>query len=152
MSVTQVFHGIDLRSKLLFILIFVILQAGALCFAYWVYLDATERTSDSAVVWAIGSLSVPLLPLGYLLYRHRIGGRSEPASRRERVAGTLGLAVVCGFIAAGILTPPDAFVQIVYLLAYLFAALPVSYWLVWRSGYARLRRRVGLVHDDEQRR
>lgn len=151
MSVMQVFHGVGLRSKILFISTILLLQAGVLCFAYWVYLDATERTSDSAVVWAIGSLSVPLLPLGYLLYRHRIGGRPEPASRRERVVGTLGLAVVSGFIAASMLTPPDPFIQAVYLPVYLSAALPVSYWLVWRHGYARLRRRIGLVHDDEQR-
>lgn len=150
MSVMQVFHGISFRSKFLFILTVLILQAGVLCFAYWVYLDATERTSDSAVVWAIASLSVPLLPLGYLLYRHRIGGRPEPASRRERVVGTLGLAVVSGFVVGAQLSPPDP-IQIVYFPVYLFAVSPVSYWLVWRGGYARLRRRIGLVHEDERR-
>lgn len=151
MSVAQVFHGVSLRSKLLFIGTILLLQAGGLCFAYWVYLDATERTSDSAVAWAIGSLTVPLLPLGYLLYRHRIGGRPEPASRRERVVGTLGLAVVSGLVVEAQFAPPDPFTQIVHLPVAVFAAVPVSYWLVWRSGYARLRRRIGLVHEDEQR-
>lgn len=152
MSVMKVFHGVGLRSKLLFIGAVLLLQAGGLCFVYWVYLDATERTSDSAVTWALGSLAVPFLPLGYLLYRHRIGGRPEPASRRERVVGTLGLAVVSGFVIEAQFAPPDPFTQIVHLPIAVFVALPVSYWLVWRGGYARLRRRIGLVHDDEQRR
>lgn len=116
----------------------------------WIYADAIARGSDSALSWAIGSVATLFLTGVYLLYRHRIGGRTDPASRQERIAGTVVVAQVVGLGVAVQLPPPDPFTQVMYLPLFVIAGLIPGYWLVWQHGYARLRRRVGVVHDDEQ--
>ena len=123
---------------------------------YWVHLDAGKRGSDASLLWAVGCVVVPPLVFGYLLYRSEMGGRTEPAGVTERTVGTF----VVGHLVA---------VQLRFVLS-LFDALPfgdpgvgwptsvlllaagalVGYWLVWRRGWARLRREFGWVHDSER--
>ncbi|UPM41746.1 DUF7534 family protein [Halocatena salina] len=126
-------------------------MAVSVLLGYWIHADATARGSDSALSWAIGSVATLLGTVAYFLYRHKIGGRSEPASRRERIAGTVVFAQLFALVLGAKLSPPDPFTQLLQLPPLVVVGLLPAYWLVWRGGYARLRRRIGLVHDDEQR-
>ena len=122
---------------------------------YWVHLDAVERGSDRSPAWALGCVLVPPLVVGYLLYRSEIGGRTEPAGVTERLVGT---AVIVHLVAVQVRFVLSAFDALpfgdpgvgwpTYLLL-LAAGGPVGYWLVWRRGWARLRRAFGWVHESE---
>jgi hypothetical protein len=141
----------SLPSELFWIL-FLFPAIGALLGVYWTYLDATARGSGSPSQWAIGCVVIPFLLIGYLLYRSKIGGRKEPASQRERLVGTLVVAHMVSVLGAVFLLPPDPFTQLLYYLPLVVIGLLPGYWLVWRRGYARLRHKVGLVHESERQR
>ena len=123
---------------------------------YWVHLDAGERGSDSALLWAVGSVLVPPLSLGYLLYRSEIGGRTEPAATTERAVGPFVVghlvAVQLRFVLSrfGALPFGEPGLGWPTYLPLLTAGVLVGYWLVWRRGWARLRREFGWVHESER--
>ncbi len=125
---------------------------------YWIYLDATERGSNANLLWAIGCTAFQPLVIGYLLYRSEIGGRTEIAGVRERSIGTFVIghlvAVQLWFalrfsnvIATGIY-PPVVELQY-YVALFVIGAIP-GYWLVWKRGWARLRRRIGWIQESER--
>lgn len=144
-----------LQSRVLFMVLLILVLCWfvvvSVLLGCWIYADATARGSDSALSWAIGSVATQIVIVVYFLYRHRIGGRTDPASRQERIAGTVVVAQVFGLGVTVQLLPPDPFTQVTSLPLLVIAGLLPGYWLVWQHGYARLRRRIGLVHDDEQR-
>lgn len=144
------------QSEVLFLFLWFLLCLWfvivAILMGYWIYADATARGSDSAFSWAAGGVLTMFIVAGYLFYRRKIGGRTDLASRRERIAGTVVFAQMFALALGAELSPPDPFTQLIQLPLFVGAGLLSGYWLVWRGGYARLRRRVGLVHDDEQRR
>ncbi|RDI73059.1 hypothetical protein DWB78_08255 [Halopelagius longus] len=125
--------------------------------AYWIYLDAKERGSDSSLLWAVGCTVFQPLVVGYLLYRSEIGGRTEPAGLTERAVGTfvvghiLTVQLWLALRYVGVLPPfVDSFTLELLYYALLFAAGVVpAYWLVWRRGWARLRRAFGWVQESE---
>ncbi|RRJ28023.1 DUF7534 family protein [Halocatena pleomorpha] len=66
--------------------------------------------------------------------------------------GPLGLlAQLFALVLGAKLSPPDPFTQLLQLSLLVVVGLLPVYWLVWGGSCARLRRRVGLVHEDEQR-
>lgn len=123
---------------------------------YWVHLDASERGSDADLLWALGCVLVPPLVVGYLLYRSEIGGRSEPSGVTERAVGTFVIghlvAVQLRFALSTMEALPFGEPGLgwpTYLLL-LAPSLALGYWLVWRRGWARLRRAFGWVHESER--
>jgi hypothetical protein len=53
------------------------------------------------------------------------------------------LLVGVGFAVGTILLPPDPLTQLPVTIAVVILAIPISYWLVYGGGLARLRGRVG---------
>ncbi|MFC6826980.1 hypothetical protein [Halopelagius fulvigenes] len=125
--------------------------------AYWIYLDAKERGSDSSLLWAIGCTVFQPLVVGYLLYRSEIGGRTEPAGPTERAVGAFVVGHVVAVQLWFVLRSVGVFPQFVddfavellyYALLFAVGAVP-GYWLVWRRGWARLRRAFGWIQESE---
>ncbi len=121
---------------------------STLFLGYWVYLDATIRGSDAALLWAVCCTAFLPLIIGYLLHRSEIGGRPEPADRRERILGTYLVAHVVAALIVTILPQVQLSRQLLYFGA-LFVGLLPGYWLVWTGGWARLRREFGWSHPSE---
>jgi len=125
---------------------------------YWVSLDAAERGSDASLLWALGCVVFQPLVVGYLLYRSRIGGRTEPAGVQERLVGTF---VIGHFVAAQLwfalrlldvlasVTYPPV-VELQYYLALLAVGVLPGSLLVWNRGWERIRRTLGWVHEQER--
>lgn len=103
------------------------------------YRDARARGSDSPSTWGGLCGWIPILLIVYLLYRPRIGGRTEPAGRRERLAGSIGLGFLLSFLAGAVLSPPDPFSQLLWFAGSAPLGVLVGYLLVWRRGYSKLR-------------
>ncbi|WP_266080813.1 hypothetical protein [Haladaptatus caseinilyticus] len=125
---------------------------------YWIYLDATERGSDANLLWALGCTFIQPLILGYLLYRSEIGGRTEPAGVTERVIGTVVIGQLVteqlwfglrftGIIASRVYPPA---VELQYYVALFAVGVIPGYWLVWKRGWARIRREFGWVQESER--
>ncbi|KYH25393.1 hypothetical protein HAPAU_20630 [Halalkalicoccus paucihalophilus] len=53
------------------------------------------------------------------------------------------LLVGVGFSVGTMLLPPDPLTQLLVTIAVVILAIPISYWLVYGGGLARLRGRVG---------
>lgn len=125
---------------------------------YWVYLDATERESNANLLWAIGCTVFQPLTVGYLLYRSQIGGRTEPAGIGERLIGTyavghliaaqLWFALRFTDVISTTVYPPLVELQY-YVVLLIIGAVP-GYWLVWKRGWSRIRRRLGWVQESER--
>ncbi|CDK39748.1 hypothetical protein [Halorubrum sp. AJ67] len=125
---------------------------------YWVYLDATERGSNMNYLWAIGCTLFQPLTVGYLLYRSEIGGRTRTAGTLERIVGTfvvghlvtIQLWFVLGYmnVVTTITHPP--LVELQYYIALFVVGVIPGYWLVWKSGWARTRRKLGWVQEAER--
>ena len=115
---------------------------AAISLGWWTYLDASDRGSERAVLWAllVGFLLVPVAV--YLLVRDRIGARSGPISDTERAVGTASVGTLVG-VVSGTLAPPDPVTGGLYTFAALPVGLAVGYALVWRGGLWRLRDRGG---------
>jgi hypothetical protein len=98
------------------------------------------------------------LTIGYLLYRSQIGGRTEPASLGERLIGTfvighlvtVQLWFALRFIDA-ISTPVSSpIVEAQYYVVLFVVGVSLGYWFVWKRGWARIRRKIGWVHESER--
>jgi uncharacterized membrane protein len=122
---------------------------------YWVFVDAKARRSDSAENWALACLLLPIVVLFYLIYRSDIGGRTEKASLTERATGTYVIAYLIAMLIQLILhvvglnlhSVTNSFGELPYnLLLLLLGGLP-GYLLVWKNGWARLRRRFNLTQE-----
>lgn len=125
---------------------------------YWVYLDTTERGSNANLLWAIGCTVFQILVIGYLLYRSQVGGRTESAGVGERLMGTfvighlitVQLWFVLRFtdVVSDTLYPPVVELQY-YVTLFMVSVIP-GYWLVWKRGWARTRRKIGWVQESER--
>lgn len=125
---------------------------------YWVYLDATERGSNASYLWAIGCTVFQPLVIGYLLFRGQIGGRREPAEATERAVGSLIIghliAVQLLFVLRYFEAIPTTNLSLVveaqyYVVLFIVGVLP-GYWLVWKRGWARIRRIIGWIQESER--
>jgi len=110
--------------------------AGLVAAAVWVYDDARDRESDAAGWLAAGTVLVPVVLPGYLLWVRvgRFGERSSPPGRRERTAGTVGFGVLLAFLVAAVAAPPDPITGTVYAVAALGPAAVVAFVLTGRVG------------------
>lgn len=126
--------------------------------AYWIHVDATERGSDAALLWAGGSAVFGPLIIGYLLYRSEIGERTHLAMASERAIGTFVVAhlvaIQLWFVLrySGVITPPISSlgVELLYYVGLLAVGLVPGYWLVWKRGWARTRRKVGWSQESDR--
>lgn len=124
---------------------------------YWVYLDATERESNASYLWAIGCTVFQPLVIGYLLFRSQIGGRREPAEFAERAVGSfiVGhlIAVQLWFVLRYFEVIPTAnlspIIEFQYYVALFVVGVLPGYWLVWKRGWARIRRSIGWIQESE---
>ncbi len=121
---------------------------STLLLGYWVYLDASIRGSDAALLWAVCCTAFLPLIIGYLLHRSEIGGRPEPANRRERILGTYLAAHVFAALIVTLIPQLQLSRPMFYFGALLVGLLP-GYWLVWNRGWAQLRREFGWSHPSE---
>lgn len=64
-------------------------------------------------------------------------------SRWTRFLVTNVLLVSVGFAVGTMLLPPDPLTQLPVTVAVVLLAIPISYWLVYEGGLARLRGEVG---------
>jgi hypothetical protein len=110
--------------------------AGFAAAAVWVYADARDRGHDAAGWLATGTVLVPFVLPGYLLWvgLGRFGERSSPPSRRERAAGTVGFGAVSAFLVAGVVAPPDPVTGTVYAVVAFVPAAVVAGVLTGRVG------------------
>jgi len=67
----------------------------------------------------------------------------EAVGRLSRFLLATLAAFVLVFVAGTLLTPPDPFTQLRALGVGLLLAFLAAYWLVYRRGWRRLRRRLG---------
>jgi fluoride ion exporter CrcB/FEX len=107
-------------------------------FGYWVYRDASAHGYRFPIVL------VPVVlfaPFGLLLYLYRRRGWERERSKTawDRRVETVIVAVLAAFVIGALVTPPDPFSQIRALPVFTLAALPLSYLIVYRDGWARLR-------------
>lgn len=112
---------------------------GLAAAAVWVYDNARERGSDAPHWLAAGTVLVPPIFPGYLvlLALGRVGERSSPPGRRERVAGTLGFGCLLAFFGGAVVAPPDPTTGTLYALVGLVPALAVVRLLFgWRARHA----------------
>lgn len=106
---------------------------GGVGLAYWTFRDAAGRGSDRAVYWAafVFALSLVGVPT-YLLVRSRLGARRDDPSLAERLGGSLGLGLLLAFVAGAVLTPPDPYSQVRFVLPAAMVAVPLAYWTLYR--------------------
>lgn len=109
---------------------------GIVAAGVWVYDDARDRDAGAPGWLAVGSVVVPLVLAGYLLWvaLGRMGERTSSPGRREQVAGTLGFGCLLAFFAGALVAPPDPITGTVYGLVALVPALAVAAVLVRRPG------------------
>lgn len=104
--------------------------AATLALAYYVYRDASLRGSERPAAWAAGAVlpmvGVLVLVL-YLLTRDSIGVRTEPRSRLESVCLSLYPGLVGAFVLGSLLSPPDPFSVLLYLVPALAVTIPAAY-------------------------
>ncbi|MFC7234790.1 hypothetical protein [Halosegnis marinus] len=117
----------------------VLLPAGLLAAAVWVYDDARDRDRDSdrPALWAVASAAVPFVLPVYLVLvaAGRAGARASPPGDRERTVGTFGFGSLLAFVAGSALAPPpDPVTQFLFVAAALPPSLVVAYVLVGRVG------------------
>lgn len=63
-------------------------------------------------------------------------------SDRSTFGWTLLASIALSFALAAVVTPPDPFVQVYFVVAAMPVALVVSYVLAYRGGYDALQRRI----------
>lgn len=104
------------------------------CLAYAIALDANAR-EESGANWAFAAVvAAPfVLPL-YAYYQHRrFLPRRSPLTRRERVAGTIGVGTGIAVIVTGVLTPPDPFTMLSTFPLAVIVVLPLTYLALYSS-------------------
>ncbi|MBO4247940.1 hypothetical protein IL252_08950 [Halomicrobium sp. IBSBa] len=106
---------------------------------YWVYRDASARGRRNPILVVPVALFAPFGLLLYL-YRRRRWEREHPKTAWDRRVETALVAIGGAFVVGVLVTPPDPFTQILALPVLTTAALPLSYLLVYREGWTRLRR------------
>lgn len=111
---------------------------------YAVSVDAHTRDVTLGVAVVLG-VTAAVLPMGLLAYYvacDRLGSRRSPPTTRERAAWTLVLAMTVAFVLVATLAPPDPFTQLFELPAFLLAALPAAYLVVFHDAWTRAKSMV----------
>ena len=137
MSTEVIFHllvtSVSLPITIAFVLVAGIALLGLVSAAVWTYLDAKARDDSWAILWVIGVvLAFPVL-LIYLLVRNRLGERSHPPDRSQRVALVLLLGCLGTFVGGSMLSPPDPVSQLSTVVV-LFPVVLAAVWLAERYG------------------
>ncbi|MCU4739991.1 hypothetical protein OB955_23130 [Halobacteria archaeon AArc-m2/3/4] len=110
------------------------LVAGAVCLAYAVAADANAREEDGAS-WAFAAVvAAPfVLPLYAYYQRRRFLPRRSPPTRRERVAGTVGVGTGLAVVVTAALSPPDPFSMLATFPVVAVVTLPVTSLVLYSS-------------------
>ena len=127
--------SVSFPSTIVFVLALALGLLGLISTAVWTYLDAKARGDSWAIPWGISAVLVFPVLLLYLLVRDRLGERSHPPSRTQRVALVVLLGCLGTFVAGSVLSPPDPVTQLSTVVV-LFPVVLAAAWLAeryWRG-------------------
>lgn len=128
--------GPDTSNILLAGVVGLALLAFAVAIVAVVSRDAAARgvsgTRRSFISVGAALFPVPVL-IAYALCASRIGERTEPSPRIDRIAGWLAASASIAVLGGAILSPPDPFAQLRYA-ARLFVALAAVFYIAFRRG------------------
>lgn len=126
--------GVGTLETVVFPLVVSFIVFSMACLAYAIALDANAR-EESGASWAFAAVvAAPfVLPLYAYYQRRRFLPRRSPPTRRERVAGTIGVGTGIAVIGTGMLTPPDPFTMLAVLPIAVIVVLPLTYLSLYTS-------------------
>lgn len=107
---------------------------AGLCLCYAIAADANARGVDASFFTYLS----PIAALAYLLRRRNLPRRTEPADRRERLAGSFGIGVVTAVIVGGIVSPLDPFSLMLYAGALIVVCVPLAFVCCYEPGWRAL--------------
>jgi len=129
--VTVLQIGPDTSNVLLAGVIGLALLASAVAIVAAVSRDAAARgvSEPRRSLLSVGAALFPVPVLvAYALLAPRIGERSEPVPRVDRIAGWLAASAVLATVGGALFSPPDPFTQLRDVV-WLFVALAVSLYI-----------------------
>lgn len=110
----------------------VVVAAAGVGLLYWALRDASQRGSHWPAAWAaVVVLAAPVAVPTYLLVRSRLGSRTDPPSRAERLGASLGMGVLAVFIAETLVGPPDPYSQLLFVVPATVVVVPAVYWALF---------------------